>query len=109
MGRWTTDATEQYMSSPGSQCEAAQHCIAAVAYTSLDIHRQEANGLKCDSDSPELLKHNGLAISMLKEDVTSGRAATDAPSTINTIFMLSYLAVRLSIRIRGKCRTPKTD
>ena len=30
-----------------------------------------------------------------KEDVTSGRAAADAPSTINTIFLLSYLAVRL--------------
>ena len=94
------------MSSAGSQCEAAQHCIAAIAYACLDIHRQEAKGSKCDYDSQELLKHNGLAISMLKEDVTSGRAAADAPSTINTIFLLSYLAVRLQLQFMA-CAGPK--
>jgi hypothetical protein len=91
--RITDAAAEQYFSSPGCQSEAAQHCIAALAYGCLELHRKETNSWEFDY-SREQLKHNALAISLLKKDIASKRTAADSPSAINTIFLLSFLAVR---------------
>lgn len=48
----------------------------------------------------EQMKHNGLAIALLKRDIASSEFVAHSPSTINTIFLLSFLAVRSSIHIQ---------
>ncbi|ETI26728.1 hypothetical protein G647_10173 [Cladophialophora carrionii CBS 160.54] len=82
---------ESYFSSPGCQGEAAQHCIAALAYGCLELHRKETDSWEFDY-SQEQLKHNALDISLLKRDIASIRTAADSPAAINTIFLLSFLA-----------------
>jgi hypothetical protein len=92
----------KYFSSPGCQSEAAQHCIAALAYGCLEMHRQETMSWEFDYRQ-EQMKHNGLAISLLKRDIASSKFAAESPATVNTIFLLSFLAVRSSITIQICC------
>lgn len=87
--------TTKYFSSPGCQSEAAQHCIAALAYGCLEQHRQENMGWECDYRQ-ELMRHNGAALALLKKDIASNNFTTNSPTTISTIFLLSFLAVRSS-------------
>ncbi|KAJ9605500.1 hypothetical protein H2200_010157 [Cladophialophora chaetospira] len=87
---------EYYFSSPGCQSEAAQHCIAALAYGCLQLHRKETDAWEYDYNQ-EQLKHNALAISLLKKDVASKRAAANRPSAINTILLLSFLATERTL------------
>jgi hypothetical protein len=45
----------------------------------------------CDKDR---VKHILLAISKLKDEIESAKAAEDIPSTINAVVLLAFLAVR---------------
>lgn len=87
-------STAKYFSSPGCQSEAAQHCIAALAYGCLEQHRQETMSWEYDYRQ-EQMRHNGAALALLKKDITSEKFTANSPTTINTIFLLSFLAVRL--------------
>ncbi|KEF59840.1 uncharacterized protein A1O9_04688 [Exophiala aquamarina CBS 119918] len=80
-----------YFASPGCQSEAAQHCIAALAYGCLELHRQETMSWEFDYRQDQM-KHNGLAIALLKKEIASNSFTAQSPSTINTIFLLSFLA-----------------
>ncbi|KAK5056010.1 hypothetical protein LTR84_012561 [Exophiala bonariae] len=84
---------QQYFSSPGCQSEAAQHCIAALAYGCLEQHRQETMSWEYDYRQ-EQMRHNGAALALLKKDIASNNLTGNSPTTINTIFLLSFLAVR---------------
>jgi hypothetical protein len=81
---------------PGSQGEAAQHAFAALAYSCLDMHRRQAKRGQTRYCREEL-KHSGLAISLLKDEVTSGMPPADIRSTIIAIAFLIFVAVSDSL------------
>jgi len=57
------------------------------------MHRQETMSWEFDYRQ-EQMKHNGQAIALLKKEIASNKFSAQSPSTINTIFLLSFLAVR---------------